>query len=301
MYKPKLFAVTLIILLVIVFFSGCIDEDGTENTADGSTLYVDINGSKQYTFLQKAVDDAKENYTIHVSSGVYKENIFINKTINLIGDDPETTIIDGNKSGNVIVIVDAEFCNISGFTIKNCGSSNAGMYIKSANNNITNNIFIDNHDGVYVHDNDANTNQNSFYDNTFTLNSGYGIYLSNSDANMVKNNVFTDNSYGMRVKAVNNIIAGNCYKDNNRGIYFCCYAKDNLVYNNSFINNSEYNAKDTTSGEIWYSSEKRMGNYWDDYAGTDDNGDGIGELPYDNIESYGTNQDPYPLMDSQNC
>ena len=301
MNKSKLCAVTLIILLLTIFFSGCVDENKNDNTIDGITLYVDINGSKQYTTIQKAVDDAKENYTIFVSPGLYKENFVINKTINLIGENPETTIIDGNKSGNVIVIDGAEFCNVTGFTIKNCGSSNAGMYIKTANNNISNNIFKDNHDGVYVHDSNANTNQNYFYDNTFTSNSGYGIYLSDSDSNMVKNNIFTDNSYGMRVKALNNIITGNCYKDNYRGLYFCCYADDNLVYNNNFINNSEYNAKDTSAGEIWYDSEKNLGNYWDDYVGTDDNGDGIGDLPYENITGYGANQDPYPLMDSQIC
>jgi nitrous oxidase accessory protein NosD len=45
---------------------------------------------------------------------------------------------------------------------------------------------------------------------------------------------------------------------------------------------------------IWYASPNGPGNYWDDYNGSDENHDGIGDTPY---EIYGAgNQDLYPLM-----
>ena len=37
-----------------------------------------------------------------------------------------------------------------------------------------------------------------------------------------------------------------------------------------------------------------MGNYWDDYNGSDTNGDGIGETPY---IIDGNNSDNYPLIE----
>jgi len=56
------------------------------------------------------------------------------------------------------------------------------------------------------------------------------------------------------------------------------------IYLNNFINNT-YNAYSYNSTNIWNSTEKityrgstftnYMGNYWDDYNGSDDNGDGI--------------------------
>ena len=45
---------------------------------------------------------------------------------------------------------------------------------------------------------------------------------------------------------------------------------------------------------IWYDYPNGTGNYWDDYTGSDENHDGIGDTPY-NI-SGGSNQDLYPLM-----
>ncbi|MCF7885101.1 MAG: C39 family peptidase [Candidatus Marinimicrobia bacterium] len=79
----------------------------------------------------------------------------------------------------------------------------------------------------------------------------------------------------------------------------------NVIYLNKFINNSQ-NAYSETSN-LWSSTIElpyriedsiyrcRLGNYWDDYRGQDENNDGIGDTSY-TINS--SNIDYYPLSDS---
>ena len=50
---------------------------------------------------------------------------------------------------------------------------------------------------------------------------------------------------------------------NQKGVYFCCGAQQNIIYDNVFINNSLWHAQDTVGDNYWNYEES--GNYWDDY------------------------------------
>ncbi|MFO8078265.1 MAG: pectinesterase family protein, partial [Thermoplasmatota archaeon] len=111
--------------IIIVGFCGC----STKKPRDENTIYVDINGGADYKSIQAAVENASANKTIFIAKGVYYENININKTINLVGENSKNTIIDGNESGSAIKLMDAGHCNITGFTIQNSGLSQSGIKI----------------------------------------------------------------------------------------------------------------------------------------------------------------------------
>jgi parallel beta-helix repeat protein len=102
--------------------------------------------------------------------------------------------------------------------------------------------------------------------------------------------------YGINIssEADNCLIYQNIIQNNSIGIIISESKKltifNNTFYHNNFVNNTEH-ANDTRNN-IWsYNTE---GNYWDDYNGTDNDSDGIGDEPYE--IPGGDNIDEYPLM-----
>jgi hypothetical protein len=88
---------------------------------NGNTLYVGGMGPGNYTSIQDAIDDADSGDTVFVfdDSSPYYEHLFLNKTISLIGENRDNTVVDANHIGSVVVIY-ADGCLVSGFTLKNC-------------------------------------------------------------------------------------------------------------------------------------------------------------------------------------
>ena len=118
----------VLLLISIFLFSAFTGIYPIENCiASENTIYVDDSGGKNYTSIQPAIDAANSGDTIYVYSGTYNENIGITEGLTLIGQNKDTTIIDGGKnsyvvyaygtSGNEIEI------HISGFTIRNAGGT----------------------------------------------------------------------------------------------------------------------------------------------------------------------------------
>jgi len=288
------FRIIIGFILILSFFCGCVNQN-QDNIKTGipTGLYVSSSGEKEFTSIQDAIDQALENQTVYVFPGIYQETININKTINLMGHDPETTIIDGNNSDNVITITDAEFCNVTGFTIQHSSSKGSGINLNGPNNNVSNNIIKNNDKGIYC----ISKNHNLFFNNTLLSNEQYGMYILNSNYNTIKKNDLNHNLYGIRIKGSrHNSVVNNNFKDNYRGLYFCCGGTSNIIYYNTFVNNSVWNANDGVGGNTWHNEENFKGNYWDDYTGLDEDKDGIGDTPYI-ITSYQSRKDNYPLME----
>ena len=226
-------------------------------TASATNWSVDGSGGADFTGIQEAINNASDGDTIIVHSGVYHENVVVNKSVTLkgIGQPVE----DANGSGSAINIT-AEGVTLEGFTATNSGSSRSdtGIKVNSSNNTITgNNVCNNNGDGISLRD------------------------------------------------SSNNTISGNNVSNNGGGI--CLYdSSNNTIYFNNFINNTD-NVDSYKSTTIWNSPleityihdgttyKSYLGNYWDDYEGTDADGDGIGDTHY-SIDSEKDESDEYPLM-----
>jgi len=179
--------------------------------------------------------------------------------------------------------------------IENCSIENngfRGIYIEEgegytiAFNNIKNHTF-----GIYLFD----VEHSIIISNSISKSNQSGLYLrSGCYKNNITSNIFTNNKKATHVQgSTENIFVNNLYMNNERGIYFCCQGEDNLVYSNFFMENDEhvygYLINKFDNGTI--------GNFWDDYSGFDNDGDGIGDIAYVVTEGYGIeNIDRYPIF-----
>ena len=125
-----------------------------------------------------------------------------------------------------------------------------------------------------------------------------GIRLYYSQNNTISGNTINGNvGNGISLDHSNdNSVSGNTMNNNNPGGIWLSYSFGNKIYLNCFTNNTLLNAFDGPSSDNQWDNGV-MGNYWADYSGTDENGDGIGDTSYYISGSSGS-QDNFPLM---NC
>lgn len=277
---------TLVLFLILCLYSATILRNNkTIVNATSSTLIV---GDDGFRSIQEAINNASSGDTIFVHRGTYIENITINKSIMLIGEDRESTIIDGNFMGNVVT-VKAPNVTISGFTIKNSDPSGYGIIVERFRNIVIhNNKIRDNYGGIQI----MFSGENKIYENIISANYiGIQLFYSSSNA-IYRNNISSNTVVGIDIYyySINNLFYENSICGNYWGVYFSLYSHNNVFYHNNFVNNLYHvYAKNTTN--IW--SLNGEGNYWDNYKGGDINKDGIGDVPYSIDER---NKDYYPLM-----
>ncbi|MCK5635941.1 MAG: DUF1565 domain-containing protein [Thermoplasmatales archaeon] len=105
----------------------------------------------------------------------------------------------------------------------------------------------------------------------------------------IKNSGYSSNAAGIKIYSQMNIIKDNTITENNYGIKFEIYGNDGPVEN--IIN--RINFVDNTLHAFDIHENRFFGNYWDDYTGSDSDGDGIG----DSSHSYYSGKDLCPFMD----
>jgi len=338
--------------------------------------YRTIKVPDDYLNIQAAIDNASEGDVVFVKNGTYTEDLQINKSLSLKGEDRNSTVIRG--TGNATILVRHDCVSISDFTIQSPVSTiydygihllaveNCSVFhnnIESAENGIwlydssfieiVENIIIGNWvEGIYLENSHHNSiinnrildsfyngvgirssSNNTIIENFISDNGGGGIYLAEgSSRNVIYANIITESGSGVQIKSENNLIKGNNLTANGIGIIMGgsdniitenMFANNleqgisvfnpryesqseqnnqgsNLVYRNSFVNNTKQVNTLYESNLYMYGSPPpntwdngTQGNYWSNYDGTDKNGDGIGDIPYLILD---IGQDNFPLM-----
>jgi len=214
--RRKIIGILVCMLLVgtVLPVSGTLIIDTTASSnMSGNTLYVGGSGDGNYTRIQDAIDNASDEDTVFVydDSSPYHENLTVGKSINLIGENKYTTIIDSNPSEFGIYIT-KDSVRVTGFTIQNS--------IAGKNTGIT--IYGSDSDNVEISDN-------------IIKNTNRGIYIDGGDRNLIDGNIITDVIGGIDIRhyANNNIISNNTIERADYvGIEITHFSKYNTVTRN---------------------------------------------------------------------
>lgn len=224
--------IVFICILLPTLFSGL---------ASAATL--EVGPDQKYQTIQSAVDAANTGDVVSVNDGVYSENVIVRKSsISIIGKNKEKAIIDGKKTSSGIKIDQAGNVIVSGLTIRNSGgsgTSDAGVTIYSAKDNIVANmILINNIVGVSVYTESYN---NVISGNEIRSNTNHGIFVYSSGNNKIYNNNIKENKIGIYVDQ----------------------SKNNMIYANNFIDNSNEQGYDNGGQNSW--DDGKSGNYWNNH------------------------------------
>jgi len=229
----------------------------------------------------------------------------------------------------------ANNCSNNEFGIRLHDSSNNTLTSNAANSNSDGGIFLwQSSNDTIVNNNVSNNNRwgiclyyptnDTLSNNIAKFNNEHGIFLGDGLRNTISNNVCEGNGNGIGLMDIwfmgcddifasnnavtnnicknntgfgigltgcfNNTVSSNLCENNERGIGLGD-AINNTLYHNNLIDNTQ-NAYDEWTN-TWDSGS--AGNYYSDYTGTDPDGDGIGEDPYQ-IPIGGTSVDRFPLM-----
>jgi len=179
--KYKFLAIIVVVFLTLGIITNSLVAKPNKPKKQKYDIYVDCNwshpkkesdgrGNFPYTSIQQAVDVANNGDAIYVFDGGYYENVIVDKTISLTGEDRDTTILDG--MGNDGFAVFEDFVNISGFTIINCTNYNRHAIIvwNTNDNKFINNNIIDNRNGINLQ---SECNNNQVYHNNFFNNEAH--------------------------------------------------------------------------------------------------------------------------------
>jgi nitrous oxidase accessory protein len=221
-----------------------------------------------------------------------KSGIYIERSSNIwLGN---CSVFDTTNSG--ILLKACRACRISNNT---ASGNREGIALWNCTfSEIRNNSVDHSYYGILV----SESNNNTILDNAVAENSrseivkGFGIGISlqeNSSYNIVARSIAKKSFTGLELTrgCKYNVIYSNNATDNTHGIRVD-KNYNNLIYHNNFIRNT-ISAYDNSTHNFWNAT---VGNFYSDYRGKDENGDGIGDQPYAIPKGFAKAVDARPLM-----
>ena len=169
--EKKVISVIMLTLLLISMFTLAFNIQPLK--AEPTTWTVDDDGPADFSSIQEAIGspDVKDGDTIFVYNGTYYENIVVDKTVLLIGENKNTSVIVGVVLSPVwesVISVRADDVRIANFTVTNGGH---GIYLGARRCIVTDCVAYENHFGLTISSSSQNLlRRNQLFNNSYNLN-----------------------------------------------------------------------------------------------------------------------------------
>ncbi|MCP4804298.1 MAG: nitrous oxide reductase family maturation protein NosD [Proteobacteria bacterium] len=188
--------------------------------------------------------------------------------------DSEQLVVSGNTvtgARDGIYVAATEDSEISGNTVS--GQRFGIHYMYSYDNVIEDNVANDNNGGIAL----MGSLRLQVRGNVAERNRRHGILFRDVQYTTIENNRVENNVEGLFFfSSTDNVIRNNRIANNQIGARIWAGTVDNEVVDNAFIANREQIFYVASDDQEWGS------NYWSDYMGWDQDGDGRGDRPYRN-------------------
>ena len=200
-------------------------------------------GTKIHPFntITEGLEIVAVGKTVIVNSGIYNEQLVINKGIKLQGAGKESTFIDGEGYTGNLIDIRADDVTISGFTIDGRAVTDIGIYCDSFSFiEISENIIQRHRDSgiFYKRISDDYSVGIHVYSNEICFNLKSGIKVTDEGSGIVESNIIRNNNYGIQVcnDASFEIKMNNILDNSDSGI-FCQDNSSLLIWGNEIRGN----------------------------------------------------------------
>jgi parallel beta-helix repeat protein len=196
---------------------------------------------QDYSTIGEAISHASAGDTILIQSGVYNENIRIDKSLRMEGQDQSNTIIlgKGDSTPTSVLTLAANEVKVSGLTIESISNSNKtkyayGIWVEGDNCTITGNIIQNTYMGIFC----STQSSTTITQNTITGSIKDGIrFCAGSQNNISDNNIISNSVSGIALGGYSNTVEGNNLQNNTRGLGLG--ASNSVVFHNTMVSNTE--------------------------------------------------------------
>lgn len=208
-----------------------VDAGNTTGTEDGTETHP-------FNTITEGLIAVSPGKSVIVTAATYNEQLIINKEgITLYGVDKENTFINGASVNGNLIILEADYITITGFTIDGDGSASVGIYFDNYSFIDINNNIIQNNTSYGINYRNSNP---TIENNNIKSNNYSGIDVGTGGAGIILNNFVVSNKYGIRTYGDScPEITRNNISNNNTGIY-CRESATPIISYNTISNNTGY-------------------------------------------------------------
>lgn len=220
------------------------------------------------TVIANNFRNVSEGIGVSGNSNVISNNVIVNGSVGIEIYEGSDNLIAGNTLADVYV---------------NIGLDGSPGVISNV---ISNNTLVNGVEGIEI------------YQGTYSYGSAYtgtieGIYTA-ENSTILGNAIDNMTDVALSYSGQNGTIYQNTFESSKCGVWLepGNVSEGTVFYRNNFIDNTQDVKFNSTTAPVQWDNDGE-GNYWSNYNGTDHNGGGVGDTPYD---LGGNNTDYYPLM-----